>query len=195
MGITSNRGYPYPDLSSPTTVAADLEALATAYDADLKTLQDGIGQRPMFRATGGSTRQEYGAGPLLQVSYEVLEENSGGALWGVSTQMPRDSFIPFIPGIWLITATVSYSRWVAPGSVEWVKLRLFSSFEIAGASANVLPGPEDRNRTLSVTSLYGFDGTAVGNPLYVAFEANDIPTRPSYAITSRSLTATLVSRD
>lgn len=195
MGTTPNRGYPYPDLSSPTTVAADLEALATAYDTDLKTLQDSIGQRPMFRATGGSTRQEYGAGPLLQVSYEVLEENSGGALWGVSTQMPRDSFIPFIPGIWLITATVSYSRWVAPQSIEWVRLRLFSSFEIAGVSANVMPGTADQNRTLSVTSLYGFDGTAVGNPLYVAFQANDVPTRPSYAITSRSLTATLVHRD
>lgn len=195
MGTTPNRGYPYPDLSSPTTVAADLEALATAYDTDLKTLQDTIGQRPMFRATGGSTRQEYGAGPLLQIQYEALEENSGGALWGVSTQMPRDSFIPFIPGVWLITATVSYSRWVAPQSIEWVKLRLFSNFEIAGVSANVMPGTADQNRTLSVTSLYAFDGTGVGNPLTVQFEANDVPTRPQYAITSRSLTATLVSRD
>jgi hypothetical protein len=193
MGTTPNRGYPYPDLSSPTTVDADLEALARAYDTDLKTLQDGIGQRPMFRATG-TARQEYGAGPLLQVSYDVLEENTG-ALFGLSTQMPRDSFIPYVPGIYLITATVSYSRWVAPQSIEWVKLRLFSNFEIAGASANVMPGTEDQNRTLSVTSLYGFDGTAVGNPLYVQFQANDVPTRPQYAITSRSLTATLVSRD
>lgn len=194
MGTTPNRGYPYPDLSSETTVAADLEALAKAYDADLKAVQETIGQRPMFRATGGSTRQEYGAGPQLQVSYEVLEENTG-ALFGLSTQMPRDSFIPYIPGIYLITATVSYSRWVAPQSIEWVKLRIFSNFEIAGVSANVMPGTADQNRTLSVTSLYGFDGTAVGNPLYVAFEANDVPTRPQYAITSRSLTATLVSRD
>jgi hypothetical protein len=194
MGTTPNRGYPYPDLSSDTTVAADLEALATAYDTDLKALQDGIAQRPMFRVAGGGTRQEYGAGPLLQVSYEVLEENSGGALWGVSTQMPRDSFIPFIPGVWLINATVSYSRWVAPQSIEWVRLRLFSSFEIAGVSANVMPGTADQNRTLSVTSLYAFDGTGVGNPLAVQFQANDVPTRAQYAITSRSLTATLVSR-
>lgn len=194
MGITPNRGYPYPDLGSPTTVAADLEALATAYDTDLRAVQDGIGQRPMFRATGGSTRQEYGAGPQLQVSYEVLEENSGGVLIGVNTQMPRDSFIPNIPGIYLINATVSYSRWVAPASIEWVRLRLFSTFEIAGVSANVMPGTADQNRTLSVTSLYKFTGTGVGNPLRVLFQANDVPTRPQYAITSRSLTATLVSR-
>ncbi|MEW2127118.1 hypothetical protein AB0891_25700 [Streptomyces sp. NPDC007259] len=191
MGITPNRGYPYPDLGSPTTVAADLEALATAYDADLRAVQDGITQRPIFRASGGSTRQEYGSGAGLTIRYEVLEESTGGILTGVNTQMPRSTFTPAIPGIYLINATVSYSRWVAPASIEWVRLRLFAPGEIAGASANVMPGVEDGNRTLSVTTLYQFTGS---NTLSAQFMSNDVPTRPQYAITSRSLTATLVSR-
>lgn len=194
MGTTPNRGYPYPDLNSPTTVAADLEALARAYDSDLRAVQDGIDQRPLFRVVGGGTRQEYGSDSVMRVRFDVVEENRGGILVGVNEQMPRDRFVPNLPGIYLITATVAYSRWVAPQSIEWVKLSLVSNAEIAAASAQVMPDTRDGSRTLSVTSLYEFSGTGVGNPLEVWFDATTVPTRPQYAITSRSLTATLVSR-
>lgn len=190
MGTTPNRGYPYPDLSSPTTVHTDLQALAEAYDADLKAVQDTISQLPMFRATGGGSRQEYGSGAFMTLRFDVLEENTG-VLTGTSTQLPRTTFRPNIPGIYLVTATAAYSRWVAPDAIEWVRIRLFGTGEFAGSSANQLPGIEDQNRTLSATSLWAFTGS---NALSVQFQANSVATRPQYYVTSRSLTATLVSR-
>jgi hypothetical protein len=191
MGTTPNRGYPYPDPSSQTTVHSDLEALAKAYDADLKAVQDSIAQRPMFRATGGSSRQSYGAGPGMLLRFDVLEENSGGVLTGASTSLPRTSFTPAIPGIYLVNCTVAYSRWVAPQSIEWVRVMLFGTGEFAGESSFSMPGVADGNRTVSVTSLWLFTGS---NALSAQFRATNVPTRPQYAVTSRSLTATLVSR-
>lgn len=189
MGVTPNRGYPYPDPTSPMLITEDLQALAEAYDTDLKNVQNTVHQKPMFRATA-SARQAYGSAATMTLRFDVLESNHGGVLFSDDTLMPQDTFKPAIPGIYHLTATASYPQWLA---IEWVRLRLFSTFEIGGSSTNVMPNNADGNRTISTHSLYKFTGTGLGNPLSVILDTNAAGTRSVFPIFSRSLTAVLVS--
>lgn len=189
MGTTPNRGYPYPDPSDPTTVAPDLQALAKAFDADLGAVQDGIHGRTMFRATA-SARQEYGPNAGCQVRFDVLEENVAGALLEPTT-MPRDRFVPLVPGFWAFTATVSYPQWAGIG---WVQLQLLSNSMVAETMATEMPTSVDGNRTISVTGAQEMSGTGAGNPIIVNFFANPAAGRPTYPIWSRSLTGFLLAR-
>lgn len=189
MGVTPNRGYPYPDLGSPMRITEDLQALAEAYDTDLKSIQDTVQQRVMFRATA-SAKQIYGTGSLCQLSFDVLEENNGGALESGLT-MPRDRFVPLIPGLWAFTATVAYPQWLL---IEWVQLQLLSSTLVASSGVTVMPNNTDGNRTLSVTGVQEMSGTGVGNPIIALLNANPTGNRPSYPVFSRSLTGFLLAR-
>jgi len=190
MGVTPNRGYPYPDPSSPMRITEDLQALAEAYDADLKSVQDTVQQRVMFRATA-SARQAYGAGATATVSYDVLEENNGGALAAGSTSMPRDTFIPNIHGMWMFTATVSYPQWL---NIGWVSLELYSTFLVASAKATEMPNNADGNRTISVTGMQEMTGTGTGNSIRAILTTNVAGTRSVFPLFSRSLTGFLVAR-
>ncbi len=191
MGITPNRSYPYPDPSSPADVAGDLQALAEAYDTDLKAVEDGIQQRPFFRATA-SARQPYGTVDPPEVVFDVLEENRSNALLdGPGTSMPRTRFVPLIPGLWAFTATVSYPSWAG---ISWVRLQLLSNTEVASSVATEMPVSADGNRTISVTGMQEMSGTGTGTPMIVRFWASPAANRAVFPIFSRSLTGFLVSR-
>lgn len=192
MGVTPNRGYPYPDLGDPMAITTDLQALAEAYDADLKSVEDTVQQRPFFRATA-SARQQYGIVDPAVVSFDVMESMTGGALLdGPGTSMPRSSFIPLIPGLWFYTATVAYPSWL---NIAWARIQLISgATEVASSTTTVMPNTADGNRTLSVSGMLPMTGTGVGNPIAVRFWVNAAPSRPSFPLFSRSLTGSLVSR-
>lgn len=191
MGVTPNRGYPYPDLGDPMAMTTDLQALAEAYDTDLKNVENTVQSRPMFRASA-SAPQAYGLTDPSEVSFDVMETMTGGALLdGPGTSMPRSSFVPLIPGLWCFTATVSYSQWI---SVAWVRLQLLSTTEVASSTTTVMPNDADGNRTISVTGMQYMSGTGVGNPIGVRFWANNAPFRSAMPLYGRSLTGFLVSR-
>ena len=191
MGVTPNRGYPYPDPSSPMRITKDLQALAEAVDADLKAEQDAITQRPMFRAAGGGPRQAYGPGPTADVSYGVIEANNSGAVAGTDVSiLPRTTFTPLIAGLWSFTATVEYPQWLGIG---WVKLSLYSNFWIASTIATEMPNNVDGNRTISVTGVQAFSGPG-GNTVRAVFEANPTGPRAVFPMFSRSLTGFLLAR-
>jgi hypothetical protein len=173
-------------------ITTDLQALAEAVDTDIKVEQDSIIQRPIFRASGGGDRQEYGPGPTVDVSYAVLEQNSGGALAAsTASLMPQTTFTPMIPGLWGFTATVEYPQWLGIG---WVKLSLYTNFWIASSIATEMPNNVDGNRTISVTGVNHFSGPG-GNTVKAIFEANPIGTRAVFPMFSRSLTGFLLARD
>lgn len=191
MGVTPNRGYPYPDPTDPADMAGDLQALAEAYDTDLKNIENTVQSRPMFRASA-SLQQQYGIVDPATVSFDVLETMTGGALLeGPGTSMPRSSFIPLIAGLWCFTATVAYPSWL---NITWARIQLMSSAEVASSTTTVMPNAADGNRTLSVTGMQLMTGTGVGNPISVRFWVNGAPSRPSFPMFSRSLTGFLVSR-
>lgn len=190
MGTTPNRGYPYPDLGDPMAMTTDLQALAEAYDTDLRGVSDTVQQRPFFRATA-EARQPYGTVDPMQLSFDVMEVNTGGALLeGPGTSMPRDRFVPLIPGLWCFTATASYPNWL---DITWVRIQLMSNVEVASATTTVMPNGADGNRTLSVTGMIEMSGTGVGNPIIARVFASPAGPRVVFPMFSRSLTGFLVS--
>ncbi len=190
MGVTPNRGYPFPDAGDPADVPADLRALAEAYDTDLQSVQDGIHQRPFFRASA-SAQQAYGFADPAVASFDVMEVNASGALLdGPGTSMPRDRFVPLIPGLWCFTATIAYPAWT---NIQWVRIQLLSNVEVASAVATEMPNTADGSRTISVTGMHPMSGTGVGNPIQVRWWANNVPNRRLFPMLSRSLTGFLVS--
>lgn len=189
MGVTPNRGYPYPDLGDPMAMTTDLQALAEAYDTDLQGVEDTVVQRPFFRASA-EARQPYGTADPAQVSFDVMEVNTGGAILS-GTSMPRDRFVPLVPGLWCFTATISYPAWL---DIQWLRIQLLSNTEVAASTTTVMPnGSGDGNRTISVTGMEFMSGTAVGNPIIVRLFANAAGTRSVFPMFSRSLTGFLVS--
>jgi hypothetical protein len=190
MGTTPNRGYPYPDLGDPMAMTTDLQALAEAYDTDLKNVQDSVQQRPMFRASASAV-QAYGLTDPSPVSFDLLETMTGGALLdGPGTSMPRTTFIPLIPGLWCFTATVTYPQWLG---IIWSRIQLLATTEVASSTTTVMPNTADGNRTLSVTGMQYMSGTGVGTPIGVRFWANSAAFRANMPLYSRSLTGFLVS--
>lgn len=190
MGVTPNRGYPYPELSDPMAITTDLQALAEAYDADLKAVENTVQQRPLFRASA-SARQPYGLADPATVSFDVLETMTNGALLdGPGTSMPRSSFIPLIPGLWFFTATVAYPQWL---DITWARIQLMSTTEVASSTTTVMPNNADGNRTISVSGMQYMTGTGVGSPISVRFWVNAAGTRSVFPLFGRSLTGALVS--
>lgn len=190
MGVTPNRGYPYPDALSDMRITTDLRDLAEAFDTDLKSVQDTVEQRPMFRATAESTFFMGTSNPV-DLPFDVLEENNGGALLEPIT-MPRTTFIPLIAGLWSFTATVSYRQQML---VSMASIELVSTFPIMKQSVNVLPNIADGNRTLSVTGFAQMSGTGTGNSIRAEFELNAGAPTTIFRLFSRSLTGILLARD
>lgn len=191
MGVTPNRGYPYPDLGSPMRMTEDLQALAKAYDVDLKTIEDTkVVQRPFFRASA-EARQTYGAGTTMEISYDVLEVNTGGALLDVQATMPRSRFTPLVAGVWGFISTVSYPPWT---DIDWVNLSLASTFLTSESTNTTMPSGE--NYTISVMGMEYMTGTGAGNQIRTVFEADGTfpGLRSVMPIFTRSLTGFLVSR-
>lgn len=190
MGVTPNRGYPYPDPASPMRITRDLEQLAKAVDADIKAEQDAIQQRPVFRLTGGRF-PKYGAGATSDMLYDTIATNTGGALGIDSASLPLTRVVPLIPGLWGFTATAVYPSW---RNIAWVKLSLYSTLWVGSTIATEMPNTADGTRTISVTGIQQMTGTSTGNSIRAVGQVNAAVNRPNFPFLSRSLTGFLLAR-
>lgn len=187
MGVTPNRGYPYPNPADPTNVPVDLQELAESFDTDLRNVQDTIETRPMFRVSASSTVL-YGPAATMTLPFDNLDVNNGGAL--LEPISPgQTNFTPLIAGLWEITCTVAYP---ARLSITTVSLRLFNPTEFAGNSTNQMPTNE--TATMQTSSVGVFTGTGTGNSVFAVLTGNAAGTLATWPIGTRALTGILLAR-
>ena len=97
MGVTINRGYPYPEYSDPADFPAQSQALATAIDTDLfNNLETPVNEafdEPSVRAFRGTGTQVIPTGANTTLAYDLVETydndnmyNGGVSLTNITVQ-------------------------------------------------------------------------------------------------------------
>lgn len=185
-GTTPNRGYPYPVNTDPVDVPRDIERLAEAWDADLTTVSNDIVPRPIFRVFS-STPQNLPVvfASVFSMSFDQTDLNVGGSIAPLAG--PQSSFTPLLPGIWYLTATVSYAR---PSMLPAPNFDEFGISIQSGATVlakrNTHSEPvAGENRGLAVGTIVFLDGNT---PIQADFTANRTTAISTYTIYNRSFT-------
>ncbi|MYZ35476.1 MULTISPECIES: hypothetical protein [unclassified Streptomyces] len=126
---TINRGYPYSVPSDPADIPQAMEDFATAVDADVQGVYNGVQLRPAAKAIA-TTQQKYvntASGSLRGVRFSSFQFNVSGAAVLADFGL---RVIPQLPGYWFAMGTISFPKptgGTPPTSVSTVLLKNDSS--------------------------------------------------------------------